>query len=140
MEGFSVAMLHYPAVMRKAQAELDAVVGSGRLPTFEDFDSLPYFQALIKEITRFSVVLSLTTPTYMFLQVEAYCADRICAFCDRGRHVQRHVYSQGQHGIRQHIVSVLYSPICSAQRIPAVLLPLTPICSLTPIRSSQSAS
>ncbi|KAG6868219.1 hypothetical protein C0993_006082 [Termitomyces sp. T159_Od127] len=38
--------------MQKAQAELDSVVGAGRLPGFEDQNALPYMQALIKEITR----------------------------------------------------------------------------------------
>ncbi|TFY58370.1 hypothetical protein EVG20_g8174 [Dentipellis fragilis] len=49
---FMLAMLHYPDVMKKAQAELDSVVGRERLPTFEDEDFLPYCGALIKEVTR----------------------------------------------------------------------------------------
>lgn len=32
----------YPDVMRKAQAEIDSVVGRDRLPTFEDRARLPY--------------------------------------------------------------------------------------------------
>ncbi|KAF8061631.1 cytochrome P450 [Lyophyllum atratum] len=47
-----LAMLHFPAVMRKAQVELDSVVGTQRLPGFDDYDSLPYLQALVKEVTR----------------------------------------------------------------------------------------
>lgn len=38
--------------MRKAQAELDAVVGQGQVPTFEDKDDLPYTQAVVREILR----------------------------------------------------------------------------------------
>lgn len=45
-------MLLNPSVMHKAQAELDSVVGESRMPEFEDADSLPYIQALIKETTR----------------------------------------------------------------------------------------
>ncbi|KAG6845687.1 hypothetical protein H0H87_004948 [Tephrocybe sp. NHM501043] len=52
-----LAMLHYPDVMRKAQSELDAIVGSGRLPGFEDRVSLPYMQALIKESTRWRPIV-----------------------------------------------------------------------------------
>ena len=47
-----VAMLHYPDVMRKAQAELDKIVGPDRLPTFEDHSSLRYVNALINETLR----------------------------------------------------------------------------------------
>lgn len=49
-------MLRYPMVMRKAQAELDSVVGTGCLPTFEDHDSLPYLQALLKQATRWRTI------------------------------------------------------------------------------------
>lgn len=48
-----VAMLHFPEVMHKAQAELDAVVGSDRMPEFEDKDSLPYINALVNETLRY---------------------------------------------------------------------------------------
>ena len=47
-----VAMLHYPDVMKKAQAELDSVVGPHRLPGFADYENLPYIQAVIRETLR----------------------------------------------------------------------------------------
>ncbi|KAF8888761.1 cytochrome P450 [Infundibulicybe gibba] len=50
---FILAMLHFPDVMRKAQAELDAVVGPERMPEFEDKSQLPYTNALIDETLRF---------------------------------------------------------------------------------------
>ncbi|KAG2117033.1 cytochrome P450 [Suillus discolor] len=46
----------FPDVQRKAQAEIDAVVGPDRFPTFADRDSLPYTNALVKEILRWHVV------------------------------------------------------------------------------------
>ncbi|KAL4077432.1 cytochrome P450 [Scleroderma citrinum] len=49
---FYLAMTLYPRVMKKAQAELDAVVGSKRLPTFADRPSLPYLEALFTELLR----------------------------------------------------------------------------------------
>lgn len=52
-------MAMYPKVQRKAQAELDAVIGSGRLPEFSDRPSLPYVNALIKETMRWQVVVPL---------------------------------------------------------------------------------
>lgn len=49
---FFLAMLLYPDVQKKAQEELDRVVGTGRLPTFEDETSLPYVSAVVKEAMR----------------------------------------------------------------------------------------
>ena len=42
----------YPDVQKKARAEIDAVVGSDRLPTYEDQQSLPYIDAIVKEVLR----------------------------------------------------------------------------------------
>ena len=47
-----LAMSLYPEVQKKAQQEIDAVVGSDRLPDFADRDSLPYVDAIMKEVMR----------------------------------------------------------------------------------------
>ncbi|KAF4616302.1 hypothetical protein D9613_008357 [Agrocybe pediades] len=49
---FFLAMLCYPDAQRKAQEELDRVIGRGRLPDFTDQPQLPYLSALVKEIHR----------------------------------------------------------------------------------------
>lgn len=49
---FYLAMVLYPRVMKKAQQELDLVVGTGRLPTFADRPALPYVEALFTELLR----------------------------------------------------------------------------------------
>lgn len=49
---FYLAMTLYPRVMKKAQQELDSVVGTSRLPTFADRLSLPYMEALFTELLR----------------------------------------------------------------------------------------
>jgi len=41
-----------PEVQKKAQAELDAIVGTDRLPSFNDRENLPYINALCKELIR----------------------------------------------------------------------------------------
>lgn len=41
-----LAMALYPDVMRKAQHEINTVVGGGRLPTFADAPNLPYLRAM----------------------------------------------------------------------------------------------
>jgi cytochrome P450 len=40
----------------KAQKELDAVVGPDRMPTFEDFDDLPFIRAIVNETLRWRPV------------------------------------------------------------------------------------
>jgi cytochrome P450 len=52
IRGFVLAMLLFPDVQKKAQQEIDTVVGTDRLPHFEDRDKLPYIDALIKETLR----------------------------------------------------------------------------------------
>ena len=47
-----LALANHPEVQRKAQQELDAVVGSDRLPTIADRSSLPYVHAIVKELGR----------------------------------------------------------------------------------------
>ncbi|KAJ8495281.1 hypothetical protein ONZ45_g12935 [Pleurotus djamor] len=53
---FFLAMLHHPEVMKKAQLELDDVVGLERMPEFEDKDNLPYLTALMNETLRWRPV------------------------------------------------------------------------------------
>ena len=45
-------MIAFPEVQWRAQAEIDAVVGRDRLPTFSDAPRLPYVCAIIREILR----------------------------------------------------------------------------------------
>ena len=52
MGTFFIAMAMYPEAQRQAQVELDAVVGAERLPAFSDRPSLPYINALVKEVFR----------------------------------------------------------------------------------------
>ncbi|KAL1860863.1 hypothetical protein Plec18170_001377 [Paecilomyces lecythidis] len=53
---FFLAMAVYPEVQRKAQEEIDQVVGSERLPGFEDRQNLPYIDAIVKETLRWNPV------------------------------------------------------------------------------------
>ncbi|KAK0469621.1 cytochrome P450, partial [Desarmillaria tabescens] len=52
-----LAFLLYPEVQAKAQAELDAVVGSTRLPNFNDRPQLPYIDAILLEALRWNPVV-----------------------------------------------------------------------------------
>ena len=57
-----MALSLHPEVLKKAQAELDAVVGPRRLPDISDRVSLVYFNAVIMEALRWHVVLPVGIP------------------------------------------------------------------------------
>jgi len=52
-------MCLYPDVQKKAQAEIDAFVGTDRLPTISDRESLPYVEGVMKEVLRWIPVVPL---------------------------------------------------------------------------------
>ena len=54
-------MTLYPEVQRKAQEEIDRVVGTDRLPTFADRENLPYLEALVTEVHRWNPVAPMGT-------------------------------------------------------------------------------
>ncbi|KAJ6545012.1 cytochrome P450 [Mycena vulgaris] len=45
-----------PSFIPRAQSELDAVVGPDRMPTFDDFDDLPFIRAIVNETLRWRPV------------------------------------------------------------------------------------
>jgi len=54
---FILAMLQCPEVQKRAQQEIDAVIGTNRLPDFDDRPNLPYIEAILLEIFRmYSIV------------------------------------------------------------------------------------
>ena len=56
---FILAMTLHPHAQKKAQDEIDRVVGSDRLPNFDDRASMPYVEALLREVLRWRVVAPL---------------------------------------------------------------------------------
>ncbi|KAF9449155.1 cytochrome P450 [Macrolepiota fuliginosa MF-IS2] len=67
---FFLVMGMYPDVQKRAQGELDAVLG-GRLPDFNDRASLPYINALVKELLRWHLVTPLALP-HMTSEADEY--------------------------------------------------------------------
>ncbi|KAJ3824541.1 cytochrome P450 [Lentinula raphanica] len=57
-----LAMVRHPEVLRKAQAEIDAVVGNDRLPAFSDREHLPYLNAFLTEALRWNSVAPTGVP------------------------------------------------------------------------------
>ncbi|GJE96471.1 cytochrome P450 [Phanerochaete sordida] len=62
MTVFFLVMLLYPDAQRKAQEELDRVVGRGRLPEIADQEALPYISAIIKEVLRWQPIAPTAVP------------------------------------------------------------------------------
>jgi len=59
---WALAMIAFPEVQRRAQAELDSVVGRHRLPTFDDAPRLPYMCAMVREALRWRPTIPLGVP------------------------------------------------------------------------------
>ncbi|XP_028749743.1 cytochrome P450 2B1 [Peromyscus leucopus] len=55
-------MLKYPHVAEKVQKEIDQVIGSHRLPNLDDRIKMPYTEAVIHEIQRFSDLIPIGVP------------------------------------------------------------------------------
>lgn len=47
---FLMAMIQYPAVLKKAQEEVDKVCGFDHSPNFEDISKLDYVRACMNEV------------------------------------------------------------------------------------------
>ncbi|KAG8698061.1 hypothetical protein FRC09_007460 [Ceratobasidium sp. 395] len=61
MTTFVLAMVLHPEVQRKAQEELDLVLG-GRLPELSDRKDLPYLDAVMKEVMRWRSIVPMGVP------------------------------------------------------------------------------
>ena len=61
MTSLFLALVLFPHAQKRAQAELDVVVGRDRLPTFDDRQRLPYIEAFCKEVMRWLMVAPVGT-------------------------------------------------------------------------------
>ncbi|KAI0632668.1 cytochrome P450 [Trametes polyzona] len=62
LKTFVLAMVLHPEVYKKAQAEIDRVIGPDRLPDFEDRENLLYLDAVLKEVFRWNAPVPLGVP------------------------------------------------------------------------------
>jgi hypothetical protein len=103
----------YPETRRKAQAEIDRVIGNDRLPTLADQPNLPYTDALVKEVFRWNPVVPLGKSAVFqgygspFVLREANHGEstRTPAHLHRRRRLRGEFYPQGVHGNRERLVS-----------------------------------
>lgn len=88
LSSFILAMILYPDVAAKARRELDTVIGSERLPNLHDRCSLPYVDAIVKEVLRCVYLrsyLRLGIHSYWWHQIFARGSARIATYGDGRR-------------------------------------------------------
>ncbi|KAJ7040918.1 cytochrome P450 [Mycena alexandri] len=71
LQSLILALTAYPDAQKKAHAEIDRVVGQGRMPSLEDLDDMPYIRAMILETHRFRPLAPLFIP-HATLTAEEY--------------------------------------------------------------------
>jgi len=62
LQNFVYVMVMNPDVQKRAQTQIDSVVGTERLPDFNDYDSLPFVEAILRETIRSSPVAPINLP------------------------------------------------------------------------------
>ncbi|KAK1224825.1 hypothetical protein PQX77_012236 [Marasmius sp. AFHP31] len=67
---FILAMTLYPEHQRKAQAEIDRVVGQERLPEHQDRELLVYLEAILLEVQRWQPIIPSAIPHYIHVEDE----------------------------------------------------------------------
>ncbi|CAE6410557.1 unnamed protein product [Rhizoctonia solani] len=78
---FFIAMLHHPEIQSAAHAEIDCVVGPDRLPSLTDHDSLPYVEAIYKEVLRWQPLAPIGIPRLASKDDDEYKGMRIPGKC-----------------------------------------------------------
>jgi cytochrome P450 len=68
---FVQAMMVWPEVQKKAQEEIDRVVGPNRLPEVDDYPNLPYIRCCVKETLRWMPTVILGVP-HSVIQDDTY--------------------------------------------------------------------
>ena len=59
---FVHAMIKFPHTQKKAQREIDSIIGEDRSPLWNDYASLPYVAMIVKETMRWRPVTPLAFP------------------------------------------------------------------------------
>ncbi|KAG9011259.1 hypothetical protein FRB94_003267 [Tulasnella sp. JGI-2019a] len=62
IQSLILALVANPEVQKKAHEEIDRVIGTERAPVLEDFESLPYCNAIVNEVHRWRPLAPLAIP------------------------------------------------------------------------------
>jgi cytochrome P450 len=76
LKTFFLAMTVFPEIQKKAQEELDRVIGSSRLPVSADRVDLPYIEAIMKETHRWHPIAPMGVP-HSSMEEDVYNGYRI---------------------------------------------------------------
>ncbi|PYI10433.1 putative cytochrome P450 [Aspergillus sclerotiicarbonarius CBS 121057] len=76
LETFIATCTDHAEAVHKAQDELDSVIGTERLPSFDDMDRLPYITAFISELVRWRPISPIGVP-HAVIQDDEYMGFRI---------------------------------------------------------------
>lgn len=57
-------MATHPKIQKKAQMEIDSITGGLRLPDFQDRPTMPYIEAMYRELMRWMPPLHIGLPHY----------------------------------------------------------------------------
>ena len=110
MHGFFLIMLLWPDKQRKAQEEIDRVVGNDRLPDFNDRERLPYIEAVLKECMRLHTAVPMgECVSYLNFQTRhdgIMDVQRRYSCRHRRRPSGRVLHSQGYNDNAEHLVSL----------------------------------
>ena len=68
-------MVLYPDAQKRAQEEIDSILGHGHFPHFGDVDALPYLKAVLNELLRWACLAPLgqTDPCHLYLVIRSIC-------------------------------------------------------------------
>ncbi|KAF8708193.1 cytochrome p450, partial [Rhizoctonia solani] len=81
IQTFFLAMIYSPEAQKAAQTEIDHIIGNNRLPKLSDRDSLPYVEAVYKEVLRWQPVAPFAIPHTLEADDDMYHGMRIPGGC-----------------------------------------------------------
>lgn len=68
---FVFEMMMHPEILKKAQEEIDLVIGNDRLPDFDDRPALPYLECVVREVFRYVTYDNLQFETSFIIMFSA---------------------------------------------------------------------
>ena len=73
-------MTEHPEIADRVRKEIDDVIGGGRIPVIEDRGSLPYAEATLYEVLRYSSIAPILLPhaTTCDTTLSEYCILFVC--------------------------------------------------------------
>jgi len=104
-------MALHPDIQKRAQADVDQVA-QGRLPTLDDYESLPFIKAIIREVLRWAPVapLGLCLFTNMNKDYELTSLNRHSTSRDGRRCVPELFHPERSEDCCKHLVRLVYFP------------------------------